>query len=73
MKIDTHQIAQMSREEKLQMMEALWADLSRPEREIESPAWHRDELNRTDARLVSGEEEVLDWSEAKRKLRKRFD
>ena len=73
MDIDTSQIARMSREEKLLMMEALWADLSRAESEVESPDWHQAAPNETDDRLTAGEETVLDWDEAKRELRKRLD
>lgn len=65
-------LEKMSREEKLQVMEALWADLSQND-DIESPAWHKDALEETEARLASGEEKILDWDDAKRDLRKRFE
>lgn len=73
MAIDLKQIAAMSREEKLQMMEALWADLSRDETIVESPAWHEEELRKTPERVAAGQEEVLEWDQAKRELRERFD
>jgi hypothetical protein len=66
------QLETMSREEKLQVMEALWADLSQND-DVESPAWHKDALEETEARLASGEEKILDWDDAKRDLRKRFE
>jgi hypothetical protein len=69
----TIQIERMSREEKLQTMEALWADLSRDDARVESPAWHRDVLKETEARVVAGEEKMADWTTAKRVLRKRFE
>lgn len=65
----TFQIQKLSRQEKLQFMEALWADLSKDEGAIESPAWHQDELRKTENRLHAGEERVLDWGEAKNRLR----
>lgn len=71
--ISTNQIARMSREEKLQVMEAIWADLSRSDADVESPAWHEDTLKETTTRLVAGQERVLDWDEAKRELRKRHE
>jgi Putative addiction module component len=37
-------LEKMSREEKLRIMEELWADLSRDESQVESPAWHGDVL-----------------------------
>jgi len=67
------QIAQMSRNEKLQTMEAIWADLSRDDANIESPSWHGEVLKETEARIVSGKEKSIDWTLAKRNLRKRFE
>ena len=71
--VTENQIAQMSREEKLQLMEALWVDLSRSGGEVESPDWHRPALEETESRLAAGHERVLDWDEAKRELRKRVE
>jgi len=71
--VTTVQIEKMSRAEKLQVMEALWADLSRTEAEVESPAWHADVLRETEARVAAGEERITDWDTAKRELRKRFE
>jgi hypothetical protein len=64
------EIQQMPRLEKLKLMETLWADLSRDEAELESPAWHADALRETSERRARGEEATLDWEEAKTKLRK---
>jgi hypothetical protein len=63
----------MSRVQKLQAMEALWSDLSRSDFELESPDWHADVLRETEARFSSGDESILDWEDAKRVLRKRFE
>ncbi len=65
------EIQKMPRREKLKLMESLWADLSRDEAELESPAWHADALRETSERRARGEEKVIDWEEAKAKLRKR--
>ena len=64
------EIQRMSRAEKLRLMEALWADLSRDEAEVESPAWHADALRETSERVVRGEEKIIDWTQAKAELRK---
>jgi hypothetical protein len=71
--VTTIQIELMSRAEKLQVMEALWADLSKTEAEVESPVWHEDVLRETEARVAAGEERIADWDTAKRELRKRFE
>ena len=63
------EIRQLPRQEKLKLMETLWAELSREEAELESPAWHADALRETAERRARGEEAVLDWEQAKAKLR----
>lgn len=67
------QIEKMSRAEKLQVMESIWADLSKTEAEMESPSWHAEALRETEARVAAGEERTTDWGTAKRELRKRFE
>ncbi len=70
---DTIEIKHLSREEKLRVMEAIWEDLSQEEELVESPDWHREALEETDRRLKSGQESIVDWSEAKKELRKRCE
>jgi len=64
------EIQQMPRSEKVKLMETLWADLSRDEAELESPAWHADALRETSERVALGEEKALDWEQVKAQLRK---
>ena len=59
----------MTREEKLRAMEELWADLSRDEKQFESPAWHGDVLRERLEAVKSGKEAFMDWETAKKKLR----
>jgi hypothetical protein len=61
----------MSRAEKLMALEALWEDLTRNEREFESPSWHEQELADTEARVKSGQEKLVDWETAKNQLRQK--
>ena len=56
---------EMSLEEKLQAMEALWEDISREPDRIESPGWHQDLLKGTESRVQSGEATFADWEKAK--------
>jgi hypothetical protein len=62
-------VMRLPRLEKLRLMESLWTDLSRTGAEFESPAWHEVVLRETEQRLASGEEEMIDWEEAKLRLR----
>lgn len=54
-------------------MEAIWADLSKDDAQVESPAWHESVLKETEARVAAGQEQISDWQTAKRELRKRFE
>jgi Putative addiction module component len=66
------EIEKMTLEEKLRAMEALWADLSRKEQDIESPAWHEQLLKERETRVKSGQEKFESWEDAKRELRDRL-
>jgi hypothetical protein len=63
---------EMSLEEKLQAMEALWEDLSREPDRIESPSWHQDLLKETERRVESGQAKFSDWEKAKVSIRGRL-
>jgi len=71
--ISSADIAEMSQQEKLQTMEAIWTELSKNADDVVSPDWHADALRETEARLANGEEEILDWTTVKRELRNRFE
>lgn len=62
---------EMSIEEKLQTMEALWEDLSVDPTKIESPAWHEEELRERERKIASGEAKFIDWEAAKADIRRR--
>ena len=58
--------------EKLEIIEALWGDIAAADETFASPAWHEQELRKTETELAAGRVEVLDWAEAKKELRNRF-
>ena len=62
---------QMTTAEKLRALEALWDDLSRHEKGLDSPPWHGEALRETERRVAAGEEKPMDWEVAKDELRKR--
>ena len=70
---NTIKIKQLTREEKLRMLDALWADLLSEEELLESPIWHKKALQETENRLAEGKERVVDWHTAKKELRKHFE
>lgn len=64
-------LSEMSVEEKLQAMEALWEDLSRNAALLESPAWHEEILRERDRQIEAGEASFMDWEQAKAHIRNR--
>jgi hypothetical protein len=63
-------LEKMTIAEKLRVMEQLWADLSRDEAQVESPAWHGQVLKERKAEVKAGKATFIDWDLAKRQLRK---
>ena len=61
-------LEEMSKEEKLRIMEALWIDLTRKNEEFLSPNWHEDVLKAREKRIESGDEKFQDWELAKKEL-----
>jgi hypothetical protein len=64
-------IQEMSREEKLQTMHAIWEILVQEDEAVESPSWHAEALRETETKMQTGSERVWDWQAAKEELRKR--
>ena len=56
------QLDQMTLEEKLRTMEALWDDLCRHEDQIQSPPWHEEILREREKRVQSGQETFIEHS-----------
>jgi hypothetical protein len=63
----------LPRIEKLKIIEALWSDLAGEAGDYESPAWHGEELRKTEKEFAEGSVEILDWNVAKKALRERFE
>lgn len=64
-------LSELSFAEKLDLMEALWADLSRDEMKLESPPWHETVLKDREKAYMAGEVAVSDWEEAKSRIKKK--
>jgi hypothetical protein len=64
-------LEKMTVAEKLRVMETLWRDLTRDEKQFESPAWHGEVLRERAARMKQGKESFMDWETAKKQLRSR--
>lgn len=62
-------LKQMSTEEKLRVMEAIWDDLNQQADEIQPPAWHGTALEAIEAAIERGEETYDDWETSKQRIR----
>lgn len=70
MSVPSLPLNEMSVEEKLQTMEALWQSLSADPAAIESPTWHEEELRERERKIESGEAKFTDWEKAKADLQR---
>ncbi len=62
----TVNLQKMTLADKMNLMEELWADLSR--KDIPPPHWHGEVLAERDRLIASGEELFVDWEVAKKQL-----
>ena len=62
-------LEQMTIADKISTMETLWDDLCRHASETLSPAWHGDLLAQREEAVTVGEAQLLDWDQAKEKIR----
>jgi putative addiction module component (TIGR02574 family) len=66
------QIDQLSLEEKLEIMEALWQDLRRNTDQLPVPQWHKDLLDKREQMIETGESNFADWESAKKRIAERI-
>ena len=64
------QLEQMTRPEKLRLMEALWEDLCRHD-VVTTPQWHKEILDERQRLIGEGNAKFSDWETAKRRIRER--
>ena len=64
-------LSKLSVAQKLYLMETLWADLTRDEKKLKSPAWHESVLKDREEVYAAGKITVSDWEQAKKRIRKK--
>jgi putative addiction module component (TIGR02574 family) len=64
------EVSRLSKAERLQAMEWLWASLSKEPKDIESPEWHGEVLAARKAKVDSGEAKFLSVAQLKKRLRR---
>ncbi|TVQ04531.1 MAG: hypothetical protein EA359_06000 [Balneolaceae bacterium] len=68
--ITLSEIKQMTKEEKLHLMETIWQHLSIDEEQLEVPQSHKKMLEQRAAMAEQGAAEFLDWQQAKKHINK---
>ena len=63
---------QMTVEEKLCALEALWEDLSRDEKQVPVPQWHKDVLAERERLMRQGKARFINWETAKKRIARRI-
>jgi hypothetical protein len=56
--------------QKLDLIETLWAGISKDEGALESPSWHGEVLRDRQEALDAGKASVRDWEGAKERIRR---
>ncbi len=64
-------ISKLSFAQKLELMEKLWADLTRDEKKLKSPDWHEAVLKDREEAYEAGKVTVSDWEQVKKRIKKR--
>jgi hypothetical protein len=64
-------LSRLSVVQKLDLMEALWADLTRDENKFKSPAWHETVLRDREEAFATGKVSLSNWEQAKKRIKKK--
>ena len=65
------EITRLTSAERIELMNALWDSLDAQDQEIESPAWHKEELRTREEEIASGKAQFLTWEDAKADILRR--
>ena len=70
MMIAQSEIRQLTLSEKLELLEAVWSEISSNPDQVEVPQWHKDILDERQRAVEEGRVKILDWEEARRQIEK---
>jgi len=62
-------LSKLTFDQKLNLLESIWDDLTRNEKKLESPVWHKEVLEDREKALLAGAVEVRDWEKAKERIK----
>ena len=64
-------LSKLTLAQKLNLMEAIWDDLAKSEKTLESPDWHEQVLKDREEALAAGKASASGWEEAKERIRRK--
>ncbi len=65
------EIRKLPLSEKLELLEAVWSELSLDPDSIDVPQWHKDILDERQSELEQGSMKAIDWDLAKEQISRR--
>ncbi len=63
-------VSQLTLGQKLDLMEAIWDDLTKNDEILDSPDWHSTILKDRDEAPSAGKISISDWKEAKKRIKR---
>jgi putative addiction module component (TIGR02574 family) len=63
-------LSKLTLAQKLDLMEAIWDDLTRNEKALESPYWHEQVLRDREEALAAGKATVSSWEDSKERIKR---
>ncbi len=65
-------ISKLSLAQKLDLMAKLWADLTRDDKKVKSPAWHEAVLKDREQAFTADKVTISDWEQTKKRIKKKI-
>jgi len=67
-----NEILNLSKDEKLELLDALWENLNEEIKDSEIPEWHKEILEERLKKIENGEMEFVSWEKVKEMLQERM-
>ena len=68
--LDTLSISELSLTQKLGLLESVWSELSKEDKNLNSPDWHENILKERESSLGSNQAKFSNWNEAKKRIKR---
>ncbi len=68
--LDTLSISELSVAQKLGLLEFVWTELTKEDKNLNSPDWHKNILTEREQSIESNEAVFSNWNEAKERIKR---